>query len=397
MCERKGRAVALPFFLMVSLTAGIASAEPFVPSDDATVLERLRDPADRTEAELRSLADRLRRTSDDRTLALQLARRYVETGRATGDPRYSGYAEAALAPWLGAEPIDPDVQLMRAVLRQNRHAFADALSDLDAVLRRRPKDVQALLTRATVLQVQGRPKEAARDCAALEGRVYPLVAAVCAADLAALTGRAEMAERFLGLVLSQGGVEDPALRAWALTARAEIAGLRGDTVAAEASFREALALDRSDIYLRAAYADLLLDLGRPADVRALIGDETRPDALLLRLVLAAKAAGDPDAPDLAAKLGDRFAAAKLRGDATHRREEARFRLVATGDIGAALALARDNWTVQRERWDARLLLEAAVAAGDASAAAPVIDWMKATGIEDPRLAALVAQLSGKAS
>ena len=54
--------------------------------------------------------------------------------------------------------------------------------------------------------------------------------------------------------------------------------------------------------------------------------------------------------------------------------------------GAALALARDNWDVQREPADARLLLEAARAAGDPAAAGPVLDFLAATGLEDSMIA-----------
>jgi len=48
-----------------------------------------------------------------------------------------------------------------------------------------------------------------------------------------------------------------------------------------------------------------------------------------------------------------------RGDVVHRREEARYRLALAGDPGGALALARDNWAVQREPADLRVLADAA--------------------------------------
>jgi hypothetical protein len=40
-----------------------------------------------------------------------------------------------------------------------------------------------------------------------------------------------------------------------------------------------------------------------------------------------------------------------------------------------LTLALDNWSVQRERIDARLVLEAAAAAEMPSASQPVRDWL----------------------
>ena len=71
------------------------------------------------------------------------------------------------------------------------------------------------------------------------------------------------------------------------------------------------------------------------------------------------------------------------------REEARFLLA--GDPEAALRLAQANWASQREPWDARVLLAAALAAGQPQAAAPVLEWMAATGIEDVALRALAGR------
>jgi hypothetical protein len=95
-------------------------------------------------------------------------------------------------------------------------------------------------------------------------------------------------------------------------------------------------------------------------------------------------------------LRDRFAAARLRGDVVHRREESRFALHLLSEPRTALVLARDNWAVQREPWDARILLEAAANLGDQRSAQPVLDFLADTKLEDVRLAALTAQLRGSA-
>ena len=82
---------------------------------------------------------------------------YVALGRSEGDPRYDGYAQAALAPWWDlAEPPVP-VLILRATLEQRRHDFDAALADLERVLARQPRHPQALLTKATILEVQGKP------------------------------------------------------------------------------------------------------------------------------------------------------------------------------------------------------------------------------------------------
>ncbi len=76
-----------------------------------------------------------------------------------------------------------------------------------------------------------------------------------------------------------------------------------------------------------AYSDWLLDQQRAADVIALVGNETRVDALLLRLALAQRAARRPEAAATIETLRARFDASRARGDAVHQRENARFELV----------------------------------------------------------------------
>jgi len=90
-------------------------------------------------------------------------------------------------------------------------------------------------------------------------------------------------------------------------------------------------------------------------------------------------------------LEARFSAARLRGDSLHRREEARFTLHLLKQPHDALRLAQENWAVHREPWDARIYLEAALAAGSSGAAQPVLDWLQDNRVHDVRLVALARQ------
>ena len=113
---------------------------------------------------------------------------------------------------------------------------------------------------------------------------------------------------------------------------------------------------------------------------------------MLRLAIAAQRNADADAPALSETLSRRFAEARTRGDQTHQREQARFALEVQFDPARALALARSNFGVQREPADARILLECAIAAGDAQAAQPALDWLHETGIDAPQLLLLAKQV-----
>jgi hypothetical protein len=144
-------------------------------------------------------------------------------------------------------------------------------------------------------------------------------------------------------------------------------------------------LDKSDNYLLAAYSDFLLDRGRPREVVALLRDKTRIDPLLLRYAMALKDIGSSECATAIAQLRDRFEASRMRGDKVHLREEAMFTLHLLEDPTTALRLAQQNWLVQKEPADIRILLESASAASDAATLSTARAWVAETKFEDAKI------------
>jgi tetratricopeptide (TPR) repeat protein len=332
--------------------------------------------------EIRDMRAALSRDPRNLGLALGLARRYFDQAGAQGDPRYVGYAQAALAPWWDLPQPPASVLVMRATLRQYRHDFAGALADLDLLLKRDAGDVQAWSLRAAIHTVQADYAEARRDCTRLAPFVSDLGSAGCVGFIDGLTGRARQAHDALSAALARAGDVSAEQKLWVLVRLAEMAWSRNDEKLAEAHFRSALALDLADTFLLAAYADFLLDYDRPREVIALLQSWTAADPLLLRLALAEQAVKAKATSVHRATLADRYAAARLRGDTTHEQEESRFVLRMQNNPQEALRLALSNWRVQREPRDARVVLDAALALRRPQAAQPVLDWMARSGIED---------------
>lgn len=389
--------VGLPALLLALLLPWApAWAEPYLPAADSQVLATVPARASNPRArEIVALRAAWRARPDDVQTAVRLAERYFDEVAAEGDPRYVGYAQAALQPWWALPDPPLAVRVLRAMLRQFDHRFDAALADLDAVLVADPRNAAAWSWRTAILMVQARYGEARLSCARLAEFTSPLVAVACRAQVDAATGQAGPAAAALRAALQAAPAAGADERLWCLTRLAETDERRGAFAGAEAAFREALALGIPDVYLQAAYADFLLDRGRPAEVLVLLKDRGRADVLLLRLAQAAKATGEPNAASLAAEMAARFDAARRRGDTTHRKEESRFTLAVQGDVARALALAKDNFAVQREPIDARILLEAAVAAHDMAAARPALDWLAASGIQSVALQPLADRLKGR--
>src|SRR5207302_3603088 len=142
-------------FLSLLLFCGTVGAAPYVPDNDTIVLERLPEQADPSLKALKRIRAALRANPSNLDVAAPVAKRAIEAARATGDPRFLGQAQAALAPWWTAADLPAQALLLRATLKQSQHDFIGALSDLDRILAIAPADAQARLTRATVLTVIG--------------------------------------------------------------------------------------------------------------------------------------------------------------------------------------------------------------------------------------------------
>ena len=108
---------------------------------------------------------------DDPAPAIALATAYLRASRVEGDPRFAGYAQAALARWWQDPEAPTAVLMLRATILQNRHEFDAATRGSRPYPEREPRHAQALLTRATVLTVRGKFAEARADCDRLRGLV----------------------------------------------------------------------------------------------------------------------------------------------------------------------------------------------------------------------------------
>jgi hypothetical protein len=372
-----------------------ATAAPFVPADDATIVEHL--PA-RLDAEQRARRAALARQPQQLPLALAEAQQAIQRARRDGDPRELGVAQAALAPWWSDAQAPAPVRLLRATILQSRHDFAGALVDLDRLVGAADTPptlrAQALLTRASLQQLLGRFEAAQLDCQALQqarfavlGEPLRRTARACTLELQSLTGDPQPARRALDALAAQE--PSAGTDAWLALLRAELAERLGDDAAATRHFAEAIA--GGEVYALAAYADWLLDRDRARDaLDALARGPEQADALLLRRAIAWQRLGDGRAAAAVASLRERFAAVRLRGDPPHLREEARIALDLDRDARRALALARAQWALQKEPADAVLLLRAARAAGQPDAVRELQGWLPDPARADVRLATLSA-------
>jgi tetratricopeptide (TPR) repeat protein len=366
--------------------SGTAAGAPQAPADDSLVVLRLtRSAAQHALTELERAAAAA--PSDPRAVEA-LIDAYLQLGRRTAEPRYFGRAEALLAPRLAAADMPADLALRMADIRQYRHEYEQALVLIERVLTAHPYDTQALLMRAAIRQTQGRFDLVHADCRTLLARGEATLGTTCLAQVLSMTGSLQKAQRLLTSLLEHSRDLPASQRVWTLTALADMDERLGRTESAEARLRQALEVDGHAHYARLALADLLLADERAAEVAALLATMPPTEGSLLRLAEAqrrlAPSRREGDA------LRERFDEASRRGERLHRRDLARLHLRLMDDRRTALTCALENWDEQREPADARLLAEAALAAGDHGALTRLRKWREQTGYEDQRLDRILA-------
>jgi Flp pilus assembly protein TadD len=372
--------------ILLSLSAA-AYGDPYVPRSDHAVVERIQaaGPA----RALAPLREAVAREPRDLASALQLARGYLEISRRTSDPRFVSYALSTLAPWSLRTEAPASVLVLEATALQSLHRFGDALARLDRALELEPRNAQAWLTKAALLQVRGDFVEARAACRSVAASADARVALTCLASVDGMTGRLrssyEALTRASAATANESG--DAGLGGWIEGQLGEMALRLGDFSAAEAHLRAALRHDPDDPYLLASYADLLLLQSRTTEAASLLRSHVAHDVLLLRLAIAARRSGAPEAARWTQLFDARRRAARA-ADNPHLREHGRFMLDVLVQPQEALDLARRNWAVQREPADIALYLRAARVAGSAADERVVTEWIRRTGYEDRTLGAL---------
>ncbi|RZJ02160.1 MAG: hypothetical protein EOP39_23220, partial [Rubrivivax sp.] len=272
--------VALALLLALPL---VVAAEPFVPKDDAAIVQRL---PYRVGAAERARRAALARDPAQLPLAAAAARAALDRARVLGDPRELGVAQAALAPWWTTADAPAEAALLRARVLQARHDFDGAQVDLKRLLARNdlPPELhaQALLDAAAVHQLRAELPEARALCEQLRP-MAAVPATACLAELASLSGEARQAEQTLAQLAPPRGFTP-----WLVLMRAELAERLGDARALPL-YRQALA-GADEVYTRAALADWLLAQDRATEALTLT-EQAEADALLLRHVIALRRLG----------------------------------------------------------------------------------------------------------
>ena len=367
--------------VLAALQMPVMAAAPLQPLRDEDILEVL--PAVTRSRPVQSSAGTP--TAADAQAAARQAREDISVARQTGDTRYWGRAQAALAPWWDRPDAPADLAVLQATVQQGRHEFAASRAVLTAALARAPGHAQGWLNLASLERLSARYAEALAACEAVSRAGPLLYASACRLETESLQGQNPKAGQGLQALVSQA--TDPGQRSWLLSLLAENHERAGRDADAASAYARSLAAQH-DLYTAIAFSDLLLRTGKTAQALQLLAPLPETDAVLLRRAAAWKRQGDARWTGARQLLQTRVDELKRRGDdpALHGRELALAALWLDADAPRALRLARANLQLQREPLDWWAALQSARLANDGAALAEIDNAIRAAGLHDARLA-----------
>lgn len=324
----------------------------------------------------------------DPAQAVAMARQAITVARQTGDARYWGRAESALAPWWDRPDAPADIAVLQSTVQQGRHAFGPARAVLEAALARAPSHAQGWLNLAALERVEANYAKAMAACDAVARAGQALYAEACRLETASLQGDKKTGDGFRRLLATLPARGAEGERSWLGSLLAENEERAGRDASARSAYSASLAAE-NDLYTAIAFSDLLLRAGDHRAALALLAPQPSTDAVLLRQAAAQRRLNDPRWQATRDELHAREAALDRRGDDLnlHDRERALLALWLDDAPARALELALRNLVLQREPVDWLIALDAARRANNGAALADLRRRIQAIGLVDARLTA----------
>lgn len=382
----KGALRSLSLAAAFCLVSFCAAAQEPSSGDDTTPIISSAATNDPELVQLRRAQAYLKSRPDDLRTTVVTAQRFIAKGKRENQPRYLGMAEALIETWLSQYDPHPAIMLAKADILQFRHQFHAAIEILKDIPNFGAEGAAALLMRSNLHQLKGDFDQAANACAQL-ARELNFMADICDLHLQSLRSEIEPARSKLEALIAR--LELPVeIRAWATGKLADMSSRQGEPLEALEYLQE-LAPEQVSTALKSQMMDLLLLLDRPGAVLQMVATDDNSEGLQLRRLRALKMTGENWRGPISSLVVSRISPQQEGGANPHARELAYFHHYLTGDTEAAYSAARENWDLQREPIDIRLLFETAHRAGKLEEVADAIDWISQTKYQDVYLASFL--------
>jgi len=374
--------------VIISIVLNAVMAEPYIPAFENTVVRVF--SASEDVQKINYLREQLLIDKNNYQILNEAVALYLKMGREKSDPRYFGYAEALLLPYLNNKNLPEQVYIHWADVLQHRHEFSQALLVLNRLSNNNSDNPQVYLMRAISHISRAEYQLALDNCKSLFIRASHLISMACVSQVKSLSGELQKSFSLLEETLKINKHSDEEELGWVITLLADMAVRKGDDFVGEQYYRKALEINQYDYYALANYADLLLKQKKYKQAIFLLNEFTYVDALLLRLAIAGVKTKNDSAAKYIAELESSYRLMELRGEDVHLRDQARFYFEVKNENEKALMLAKKNWRIQKEPADIKLLLDIALKNNNKIELKRGIEWAASQSLEDVQLKRIIS-------
>lgn len=383
-------------FLAVGLfgiaPVGLLAQDRSVPADRVVMLS-LADGQPRGDRQaLRDALKNWRASPQNSERATNAAKLAFLTAIDEGDPRWLGNAKAILAPWWSDANPAAETLYVRALVRQGLHDFDGALADLGAAIANDDSRPEFRAWRFAIRLVSADMASAQQECDGLGQRFGQAEKMGCTAVLLYRRGNPTQAIQQLDALARHPDYQGRFAKEWLAFHRGEARRISGDLRGAQDIWSRYLKTERQPHVIRLALIELLNQRKDYAAALRLNAQTPRSDALLVQAIISAQAVEPQRVPVLRDEFAARLAQQQRRDDFVNERPVIAYLLHVAGDPTAALQMAQEAWTTQREPADAVLFAQAALASKTPERASALIDWQRDTGYRAIDLDPLIDQL-----
>jgi Tfp pilus assembly protein PilF len=389
------------FLVAGSMVTPLAAQERFVPPAAAVVLPASVHTQGGRQSHLRALDQTRRAQPQNLDAALAYGRAVFTLGLAEGDLRWFGSAKAALGPWWQAADLPAEGYFLRGLVKQGFHDFKAGLTDIDLAIALEPRRAEFWSWRFALHLLLADTAAARQDTEEMARLFGTEEADVYRAVLLYRTGQALPAVQMLTRAVRSPHYKDASSQDWLGFHLGEAHRVAGQPELALKVWGERLKANSQSHLLRLSLADLLNQQGQYRQAKSVAMNQSDmaslTDALLMQVLLASAGLKDGDETRLASQMDARLKAQALRQEALIERPKLIYQITYGQDVSAGLALSIENWKLQKEPPDALLFARAALALGQAQAAAPLVEWAEKIRYTDPQLGPLIQQLKSHPS
>ncbi|PCJ14902.1 MAG: hypothetical protein COB02_18550 [Candidatus Cloacimonadota bacterium] len=280
---------------------------------------------------------------------------YITLGKKHSDPRLYGYAEALLKPYLKNKNLSNNNLIHWANILQHRHEFNLSLAILNTSRLKKSKKATPFLMKAVIYAGKGEYKNGLKECKQLIFRASHILTSTCIALMNSHLGRLNESYQFLKKIKAQQSRQTVQESLFSIGTLADMA-FRLNSNELENYITEGLSLDSNDYYLLKLYVDYLLMNGRNEEALKLSTKHQKKSGMLVRKLLAIKNMNQKLPEKSVNYLDLKFKRMILLGENAHLRELVLFYLKIKKNKSRAWILAKQNWEIQKEPIDFRMLL-----------------------------------------